>query len=78
MAAVPEVKVPVEVPGVLSPFSSPQHAAELEIESPGGFRHRARIEGQDGQQCLDRVLNMLYRCCETDLAHCLATPSVRR
>lgn len=62
---IPEIQLP-------SSFSSPPHAVEIEIESPSGTRHRVRVEGQDGQSCMDDVVHLLDSCCKKDLARRLA------
>ena len=69
------VEVPqVEISSVLaeSPFASPPHAVEIEGESAGGLRHRVRVEGQDGHQCMVNALSMLESCSKNQFAGRLA------
>ena len=58
----------------VSPFSSPPHSVELDVESPGGLRHRVRVEGQTRAECLDGAIEVLEQCCSRNLVALLSQP----
>ena len=57
----------------VSPFSSPPYSVEIDLESPGGVRHRVRVEGQVREECLDDALRVLDRSKPKNLEDVIST-----